>query len=240
MRRSLQRRLGWVFTWLTVHALLGLAAAQVVATAPVGSSAVITLSGEVQLSPSLLLSASRTELLFDLSPEGWGDNNTICVEGGSEADVELVPAFPGAQRVNPAGTVFQVTAHPDFVIDAVREISYTADLTDAAGRVVCYQTFTLDFFSNVSGWNILVNLVELRGVAPLSTVYLAAFCPGGPPAEEGMLRLQDGDYATLLRGANVAACNSALVAVAVRPDPSVAGELGALLTYTLLGGEGSE
>lgn len=224
-------------------ALLSSGAAQVTVTAPAGSEAALSFSGAVVLSPVLRLSASSTTLLFDLTQKDWGKSGMVCLEGSNREDVSVSLSSFGDARVLPAGTSLTVTDHPNFEVTGGHELTGPLGPPGASGQVVCYQVFSLGLFSNAGAWSLLVNHDELPGVPPIDAIYLDARCRGeaaDAPLARGMLRVKGGATVTLLRAADSTGCDEALVSVAVKPDLLVAGESGALLTYTLFAAEGND
>lgn len=237
------RRLRLALAATSLVVLLGSAVAQVTVTAPAGSEAALSFSGAAVLSPVLRLSASSTALLFDLTPKDWGKSDMVCVEGSDREDASANVASFGDPRVRPAGTSLRVTDYPHFEVTGGHELSGPLTPPGALGQVVCYQTFSLRLFSNGGGWSLLAKHDEIPGVPPIDTIYLEAHCRGGAADAaftSGMLRLEQGAAATLLRAADWTGCDEALVAVAVKPDLLVAGEAGALLTYTLFAAEAND
>lgn len=207
---------------LLAGCLCAAAAQEVRATGAAGAHLALDVS--VDLAPSLELRLGASTIDLDLRALG-SELAPACVLG-TGPDRVVTADRDGNDRIAPAGTSFQVTDGPAIEVTGGSPI---AVYPPPSGVLVCYVTFELRTFANVSGWQLAVSRADRGAFPPL---YLAGVCPGDPG--NGLIPLPDGERRTLQQDRGNGVCHELLVVVAIRVDGVTAGTALTDLQYTLL------
>ena len=232
--RSIPDADGWR-TWrasvlVLLVGLAGVAGAQEVRSVGAGS-AEIALAVTVDVGPIAVLGLGADAIVFDLQALGTEVAPTCVVGIGPDAVVGT--ALDGGDEVAPAGTSFSLRAWPTIEVAGGSLLTaYPPPPLSTGTGIVCYQTFELEVYANVSGWQLGVSRADRSESAPFPTAYVASVCDGEEAS--GLLPLADGGRRTLREDAEDDRCRTVLVALAVRIDAAGAGTAVTDLQYTLL------
>ena len=198
----------------------------------VGAGSVeIAFEATVDFGPITMLRLGADTIVFDLQALGTEAAPTCVV--GVGADRVVGTALDGGDEVAPAGTSFVVRAWPTIEVEGGDALTaYPPPPLAGGAGIVCFQTFELEVYANVPGWQLVVSRADRSESAPFPSAYVAGICAGEEAS--GLLALADGGRRTLREEVVVDACRTVLVALAVRIDAAVAGSAVTDLQYTLL------
>ena len=194
------------------------------------------------ITPMISLQLHTTEIVFDLTQEELINENMACVYGTGPD--EIYDFSNNSKEYLPQGTSYylnEVGETPKIVVEGGGIVEdFLSNENDSGGNFVCYKTFTLNSFSNLDGWQLTVERVDLENTPTLEEFYIQDnSCKDQVGVKRGLFYLKNQEVINLITAPSdsLGYCQHLIVLALSLKGTEEHGEKKSKLIYTLLAPE---